>query len=142
MSDPRERLRLWEIEGFPAVRVRAAENTTGARPRWVMLHISTSEFHTAIQQEVLQDLKAVPELARPQNLRILGSDGLARPWKAPGLVFGEILVPDIGFWVHPLNALPEGISGVLGLDVLRRERAIIKLEQGWLTVSSETPAVS
>ena len=108
-------------------------------PRVVSLHVSISERHTAIQPDVSEDFRAVPEMRRQQRLSIMGSEGLARPWRTPGLAFGDLIVPDVIFWVHPLDALPEGISGVLGLDVLERVGAIINLRESWLTVSAEEP---
>ena len=139
MNNRRERLRLWRIEGFPAVRIRAAEGLPGMRPRGVMVHVSTSEFRTAIRPEVLAEFRAVSEMRRQQRLSILGSEGLARPWRTPGLAFGDLVIPDVIFWVHPLETLPEDMSGVLGLDVLERAGAIINLPAGWLTVSAEEP---
>jgi hypothetical protein len=133
------RERLWRIEGLPAVRVRAAERTIGGPSLWVMLHVSTSEFRTAIQPDVLEDFGAVPEMQRQQRLSILGTERLARPWRTPGLVFGDVVIPHVTVWVHPLEGLPEGIGGVLGLDVLGRIGAIINLREGWLTVHEEEP---
>lgn len=140
MSSPRQRLRLWRIEGFPAVRVRAAKPAEEARPRWVMLHVSTSEFRTAIQPDVLEDFRAVPEMQRQQRLSIMGTERLARAWRTPGLVFGDLVLSNVTVWVHPLETLPEGISGVLGLDVLERAGALINLREEWLTVYAEEPA--
>lgn len=139
MNNRRERLRLWRIDGLPAVRIRAAGVDVGMRPRWVMLHISTSEFRTAVQPDILEYFRAVPEMMRQERLHILGSAGTARAWRMSGLAFGDVLVPDVTFWVHPLDTLPEGISGVLGLDVLEQVGAIINLRENWLTVHPEEP---
>lgn len=133
------RERLWRVDGLPAVRVRAAEQTMGGPSFWVMLHVSTSEFHTAIQPDVLEDFGAVPEMQRQQRLHIMGTESLARPWRMPGLAFGDLVIPNVTVWVHPLETLPEGISGVLGLDVLERAGAIINLRENWLTVHPEEP---
>ena len=139
MNSRKERLRLWRFDGFPAVRVRAAEQTAGHRPRLITLHVSTSEFHTAIQPDILEDFGAVPEMQRQQRLSIMGTESLARPWRMPGLAFGDLVIPNVPFWVHPLTTLPDGISGVLGLDVLERVGAIINLRENWLTVYPEEP---
>lgn len=133
------RERLWRVEGLPAVRVRAAEQTIDGLSFWVMLHVSTSEFHTAIQPDTLEDFGAVPEMQRQQRLRMMGTERLARPWRMPGLAFGDLVIPNVTVWVHPLEMLPEGISGVLGLDVLERAGAIINLRENWLTVHPEEP---
>jgi len=138
-NNRRERLRLWYIEGLPVVRVRAALGMMGARPRLVNLHISLSEFRTAIQSDLLEDFDAIPQMQRRQPLSILGTEGSARAWRAPGLVFGDVIISHVTVWVHPLEMLPEGISGVLGLDVLSRLGAIINLREGWLTVHAEEP---
>ena len=138
MNSRRER--LWRIEGLPAVRVRAAEKTMGGPSLWVMLHVSTSEVRTAIQPDALEDFGAVPEMRRQQHLSILGTERLARAWRTPGLAFGDLIIPNVTIWVHPLEMLPEGISGVLGLDVLERAGAITNLREGWLTVFPEVLA--
>ncbi len=135
----KRRERLWYVEGLPAVRARAAEGVIGAPFLWTMLHISTSEFHTAIRPEVAVEFRAVPEMRSLERLRILGDEALARVWRAPGLAFGDILIPDVTCWVHPLEQLPEDIGGVLGLDVLERVGAIVNLRAGWLTVFAEEP---
>lgn len=140
MNSRKERLRLWRFDGFPAIRVRAAEQAVGHRPRLITLHVSTSEFRTAVQPDVLEDFGAMLELRRPQHLRVMGTESLARPWRMPGLAFGDLVIPHVTFWVHPLEMLPEGISGVLGLDVLERVGAIINLRENWLTVHPEEPA--
>lgn len=139
MSSRRVRVRLWSVDGLPTVRLRAAERTMGASSRVVDLHVSISERHTAIQSDVLGALNAVPEMRRQQRLRIMGSEALARPWRTPGLLFGDLVILNATFWVHSLEALPEGISGVLGLDVLERAGAIVNLRESWLTVSAEEP---
>jgi hypothetical protein len=135
----RRRERLWRMAGFPAVRVRAAERTIGAPLLWTMLHVSTSEFHTALRPDVLEDFQAVLEMRRQERVRIMGDEALARAWRAPGLAFGDIIIPDVTFWAHPLEMLPEDIGGVLGLDVLERVGAIVNLRESWLTVFAEEP---
>lgn len=140
MNSRKERLRLWRFDGFPAVRVRAAEQAAGHRSRWITFLVSTSEFRTAVQPDVLEEFGAVPEMQRQQQIGMMGSTALARAWRAPGVVFGNLVLPDVLFWVHPLETLPEGISGVLGLDVLERVGAIINLRENWLTVYPEEPA--
>jgi hypothetical protein len=139
MSMNKRRERLWRIDGLPAVRVRAAASVANTPPVWVMLHISLSDFHTAIQPDILEDFRAIPEMRRQEHLRILGDEALARAWRVPGLAFGDIVIPDVTFWVHPLGTLPQGISGVLGLDVLERVGAIVNLRESWLTVFTEEP---
>ncbi len=109
------------------------------RPRWVMVHISTSEFRTAIRPDVAAEFRAVPEMRPLERLRILGDEALARVWRMPGLALGDIIVPDVTCWVHSLPTLPEDIGGVLGLDVLERVSAIVNLHAGWLTVFAEEP---
>ncbi len=109
------------------------------RARGVMLHISLSEFYTAIQPDVFEDFRAVPEMRRQQRLTVMGHTALARLCRTPGLTFGDILIPDVTFWVHPLETLPEGVSGVLGLDVLERAGAIVNLRESWLAVFAEEP---
>lgn len=138
----KRRERLWRIEGLPAVRVRAAERVMGAPLLWTMLHVSTSEFRTAIRPEVAVEFRAVPEMRPMECLRILGDEALARVWHMPGLAFGDILIPEVVCWVHPLPTLPEDIGGVLGLDILERVSAIVNLRAGWLTVSAEEPTTA
>jgi hypothetical protein len=135
----KQRERLWRISGLPAVRVRAAASAANTPPVWVFLHVSLSEAHTAIQPDVLEDFGAVPEMRRQERLRILGDEAITRAWRVPGLTFGDIIFPNVTFWVHPLETLPEGISGVLGLDVLERAGAIVNLRESWLTVFAEEP---
>ncbi len=139
MNSRKERLRLWRFDGLPAVRVRAAEQVANQRPHWITFHVSTSEFRTAVQPDVLEEFGAIPEMQRQQQIGIMGSSALARLWRMPGLAFGDLVLPDVTFWVHPLETLPEGISGVLGLDVLERVGAIINLRENWLTVYPEEP---
>ncbi|HEU5367453.1 MAG TPA: hypothetical protein VFU69_03275 [Ktedonobacterales bacterium] len=69
----------------------------------------------------------------------MGDEALARAWRAPGLAFGDIIIPNVTFWAHPLEMLPEDIGGVLGLDVLERAGAIVNLRESWLTVFAEEP---
>lgn len=135
----RRRERLWRIAGFPAVRIRAAERIIGAPLLWTMLHVSTSEFHTALRPDVLEDFQAVLEMRRQERVRIMGDEALARAWRAPGLAFGDIIIPNVTFWAHPLEMLPEDIGGVLGLDVVERAGAIVNLRESWLTVFTEEP---
>lgn len=139
MNSRKERLRLWRFDGLPAVRVRAAEQVAEQRPHWITFHVSTSEFRTAVRPDVLEEFGAISEMQRQQQIGIMGSTALARAWRAPGVAFGELVLPDVTFWVHPLETLPEGISGVLGLDVLERVGAIINLRENWLTVHPEEP---
>ena len=70
---------------------------------------------------------------------VMGHSALAHLCRTPGLALGDIIVPDVTFWVHPLETLPEGVSGVLGLDVLERAGAIVNLRENWLTVFAEEP---
>lgn len=135
----RRRERLWRIAGFPAVRIRAAERIIGAPLLWTMLHVSTSEFHTALRPDVLEDFQAVLEMRRQERVRIMGDEALARAWRAPGPAFGDIIIPNVTFWAHPLEMLPEDIGGVLGLDVVERAGAIVNLRESWLTVFTEEP---
>lgn len=140
MNSRKERLRLWRFDGLPSVRVRAAEQVANQRPHWITFHVNTSEFRTAVRPDVLEEFGAIPEMQRQQQIGIMGSIALARLWRMPGLAFGDLVLPDVTFWVHPLETLPEGISGVLGLDVLERVGAIINLRENWLTVYPEEPA--
>lgn len=142
MNNQRERLRLWVVGGLPAVRIRAGEELQGMRPRWEMLHVSISESRIVIRPEVVAAFRAVPEMRRQERLRILGDEALCRAWRMPGLAFGDIIIPEVTCWVHPLPTLPEDISGVLGLDVLERLSAIVNLRAGWLTVSAEEPTTA
>lgn len=139
MNSRKERLRLWRFDGFPAVRIRAAEQVANHRSRLITFHVSTSEFRTAVRPDVLEEFGAIPEMQRHQQIGIMGGTALARAWRAPGVVFGNLVLPDVLFWVHPLETLPEGASGVLGLDVLERVGAIINLRENWLTVHPEEP---
>jgi hypothetical protein len=62
MNSRKERLRLWRFDGFPAVRVRAAEQVANHRSRLITFHVSTGEFRTAVRPDVLERVGAIINL--------------------------------------------------------------------------------